>query len=348
MRENIEIKKELGEGSFGKVFRGVLRHTVAGLPAQECAVKTVNDRATAHDKIAFLQEASLMKAFNCHHVVRLLGIVSKGSPVYVCMELMPLGDLKNDLRRCRPDADGGPDHAVPTKALVHLMSCQIADGMAYLADKKYVHRDLAGRNCMVASDLTVKIGDFGMTRDVYETDYYRKGGKGKVPVRWMAPESLRDGIFSSQSDVWSFGVVLWEIVTLGEQPYQGYANEAVVSIVKGGGQPVRPTNCPEDLFTVMSLCWSWHPKARPSFGEVIDSLLPEIEETDQGRQFRRHSYYIAGKSAALAAAAAAGAGGDGDNDGGGDGCCDGGDAGDLGGAGATGLAFEDDVSVPFA
>lgn len=296
LRDDVELLEELGEGSFGKVYRGNLKNTVNGMTVQECAVKTVNDRASARDKIEFLQEASLMKEFKCHHVVKLLGVVSTGSPVYVCMELMKLGDLKNYLRKCRPDCQGGPEHSLPTKALVHLMSCQIADGMAYLATRKYVHRDLAGRNCMMAADLTVKIGDFGMTRDVYETDYYRRGARGRLPVRWMAQESLRDGTFSSQSDVWSFGVVLWEIVTLGEQPYQGYSNEKVMAFIKCGGSPGRPENCPEDLFSVMSLCWSWHPKARPTFGEIIDSLLPEIEDTEMGSRFKKYSYYIAEKS----------------------------------------------------
>ncbi|KAG8301030.1 hypothetical protein J6590_062771 [Homalodisca vitripennis] len=113
-----------------------------------------------------------------------------------------------------------PTHSCTLCYEILQMAIEIADGMAYLAAKKFVHRDLAARNCMVAEDLTVKIGDFGMTRDIYETDYYRKGTKGLLPVRWMAPESLKDGVFTSSSDVWSYGVVLWEMATLASQPYQ--------------------------------------------------------------------------------------------------------------------------------
>lgn len=124
-----------------------------------------------------------MKAFDTHHVVKLLGVVSRGQPVLVVMELMANGDLKGYLRSHRPEA--GTDVHPPTLRRILQMAIEIADGMAYLSAKKFVHRDLAARNCMVAEDLTVKIGDFGMTRDIYETDYYRKGTKGLLPVRWM-------------------------------------------------------------------------------------------------------------------------------------------------------------------
>lgn len=166
-----------------------------------------------------------MKGFNTHHVVRLLGVVSRGQPTLVVMELMVHGDLKGYLRAHRPEIENPDEESrfqPPTLKRILLMASEIADGMAYLSAKKFVHRDLAARNCMVSEDLTVKIGDFGMTRDIYETDYYRKGTKGLLPVRWMSPESLKDGVFSSSSDVFSYGVVLWEMATLASQPYQVY------------------------------------------------------------------------------------------------------------------------------
>lgn len=202
-----------------QVYEGIVKNLNKNNEEIRCAIKTVNENATDRERINFLKEAAVMKAFNTHHVVRLLGVVSCGQPTLVIMELMEKGDLKGYLRSHRSDSDT-PNQQPPSLKRILQMAIEIADGMAYLSAKKFVHRDLAARNCMVAGDLTVKIGDFGMTRDIYETDYYRKGTKGLLPVRWMAPESLKDGVFSSSSDVFSFGVVLWEMATLASQPYQ--------------------------------------------------------------------------------------------------------------------------------
>lgn len=277
-REKIEIVRELGQGTFGMVYEGILHPEKL-----RCAIKTVNDNATTNDHNIFLNEASVMKlAAKAHHIVRLLGVVSRGSPPYVVMELMALGDLKSYLRATRDSTDLLP----PTVGTILNMAAQIADGMAFLESRKFVHRDLAARNCMISDDLTVKVGDFGMTRDVYETDYYRKGNKGLLPIRWMAPESLKDGVFSSQSDVWSYGVVLWEIATLAEQPYQGYSNEQVLHDVIAGRKLDTPVYCPEQLKGIMTACWKQRPNHRPTFIHIVSQLEQYTDE-----EFHKVSFY---------------------------------------------------------
>ncbi|KAM9460613.1 insulin receptor b [Clarias gariepinus] len=284
-REKITLLRELGQGSFGMVYEGIAKEIVKGESETRVAVKTVNESASLRERIEFLNEASVMKAFSCHHVVRLLGVVSKGQPTLVVMELMTHGDLKSYLRGLRPDAENNPGRHPPTLSDMIQMASEIADGMAYLNAKKFVHRDLAARNCMVAEDLTVKIGDFGMTRDIYETDYYRKGGKGLLPVRWMAPESLKDGVFTAHSDCWSFGVVLWEISTLAEQPYQGLSNEQVLKFVMDGGYLDRPENCAERMHSLMQMCWQYNPKMRPTFTEIIEMLKDDLHPSFQELSF---------------------------------------------------------------
>ncbi|KAM9789417.1 insulin receptor a [Neosynchiropus ocellatus] len=284
-REKITILRQLGLGSFGMVYEGIAKDIIKGESETRVAVKTVNESASLRERIEFLNEASVMKAFSCHHVVRLLGVVSKGQPTLVVMELMTHGDLKSYLRSLRPEAENNPGRPPPTLKEMIQMAAEIADGMAYLNAKKFVHRDLAARNCMVAHDFTIKIGDFGMTRDIYETDYYRKGGKGMLPVRWMAPESLKDGVFTANSDCWSFGVVLWEISTLAEQPYQGLSNEQVLKFVMDGGYLERPDNCADRLHNLMQMCWQYNPKMRPTFQEIIEMLREDLHPSFQDVSF---------------------------------------------------------------
>lgn len=272
-RESVEILEELGLGNFGMVYRGYFDKTIP------VAIKTISSTANQREKNEFLNEASVMKNFSTYHIIKLLGVVSIDSPPFVVMELMENGDLKTYLRGIRDT------HLVPNPCRMLRMAAEIADGMAYLESKKFVHRDLAARNCMVAKDLVCKIGDFGMARDVYETDYYKIGRKGLLPIRWMAPENLSDGVFTSDSDVWSYGVVLYEILTLAEMPYQGFSNEEVLSHVLHKGTLTAPRGCPENMQKIMEKCFKWRPNDRPTFMEIVTELEPFLSQDFCERSF---------------------------------------------------------------
>ncbi|XP_074599989.1 insulin receptor-like isoform X2 [Brevipalpus obovatus] len=288
-REDVKLLAEIGQGTFGMVYYGEMQSKDPDLPTIKCAIKTVNDPTQTR---AFLNEANVMKVFDCHHVVRFLGVVSTSQPAWVIMELMTNGDLRNYLLKHRPDNEDGVAATPPSIQEIWRMSAEIADGMAYLGSKKFVHRDLAARNILVANDLTAKIGDFGMTRDIYETEYYRKDGQGLLPIRWMAPESLRDGIFTYFSDVWSYGVVLYEMSTLGAQPYQGLGSKEVVDYIIDGKIIEKPKGCPAKLYKLMTMCWERNPKKRPTFLEIIDYLSSDFES----EEFLKVSFYAKAKS----------------------------------------------------
>ncbi|XP_024086172.1 insulin receptor-like isoform X2 [Cimex lectularius] len=261
-RERVHIVKELKRGNFGVVCEGLL------VPEGRVVAvkKAINENCSPHEIAAFLNEAMVMKQFvDGPHIVKLIGVVSRDVPALVVMEMMANGDLKTYLRECR-------NKNVPSSQRMLLMAAQIADGMAYLEAAKFVHRDLAARNCMVSDNGVVKIGDFGMTRDIYETDYYRKGNKGLLPIRWMAPESLNDGVFTSKSDAWSYGIVLWEMATLASQPYQGLSNEQVLQFVISGNKLELPPVYPKPFKSLTAWCWRWKPKFRPSFIEILREL----------------------------------------------------------------------------
>lgn len=280
-KDNIELVKEIGIGSFGKVYEGLLKPS-----STPCAVKTVNEDSSEHTAFLFLNEASVMKSVTeAFHIVHLLGVVSTIRPPLMIMELMSKGDLKTFLRSSR-------ESEPPSKGMMVRIAYQIGDGMTFMEAKKFVHRDLAARNCLVSNDCVVKIGDFGMTRDVYETDYYRKTNSGLLPIRWMAPESLKDGVFTSQSDVWGYGVVLWEVVTLAEQPYQGSSNEQVLQEVMAGRRLEIPRQTPDALRQIMVSCWKSYPSQRRTFMQIVNSL--EYYHDDE---FKRVSYFHSSQAA---------------------------------------------------
>lgn len=235
-RERVVINRRLGAGAFGAVYGGhALLHDGRGWTA--VAVKTLKHGADTEQKLDFLSEAEAMKRFDHENVVRLLGVVTATEPVCTVIELMLYGDLKSFLV-ARRHLSGEP-REVSSRRLTG-WALDAARALSYLAELRYVHRDVAARNCLLSAKRTLKLADFGMTRLVFENDYYRFGRKGMLPVRWMAPESLCLGVFSTASDIWSFGVLLYEIVTFGALPFQGLSNGEVLARVKAGGTTPLP------------------------------------------------------------------------------------------------------------
>lgn len=184
-------------------------------------------------------------------------------------EYMEWGDLAGVLRESRGGGRVGP--SLDDNALLHV-ALQVARGMQYLASRRFVHRDLAARNCLVGTHLAVKIADFGMSRDVYTCDYYKMGGERPMPVRWMSPESIVYARFTHESDVWSYGVLLWEIYSRGKQPFYGHNNEGATKLILQGIVLVPPEDCPRFACELMRACWQSDPRNRISFDEICRKL----------------------------------------------------------------------------
>lgn len=232
-RESVVINRKLGEGAFGTVYGGEANLLDTGWCA--VAVKTLKLGSTTEEKLDFLSEAEVMKRFDHKNIIKLLGVCTKDEPIYTIMEFMLYGDLKTYLlaRRNLVNKNSDESEEVSPKRLTS-MALDVARGLSYLAELKYVHRDVASRNCLVNAQRCVKLGDFGMTRAMFDNDYYKFTRKGMLPVRWMSPESLELGVFTTHSDVWSYGVLLYEIITFGSFPFQGKSNAQVLEIVKAG------------------------------------------------------------------------------------------------------------------
>ncbi|KAK3786751.1 hypothetical protein RRG08_000957 [Elysia crispata] len=273
-RSQLVLTMFLGGGAFGEVYEGLARNILGdGSGETRCAVKTLRKSASESEKEEFLKEALLMKNFQHEHILGLLGVCLDNDPQFIIMELMEGGDLLSFLRSCRATSTQSAQLLLPdlVKVCVH-----VARGCKYLEDMHFVHRDLAARNCLVSTKnpktMIVKIGDFGLARDIYKNDYYRKEGEGLLPVRWMSPESLVDGFFTTQSDIWAFGILMWEVVTLGQKPYPARNNIEVLHFVRDQGKPERPDNCADEMYALMKECWSFNADDRPSFGSLLESL----------------------------------------------------------------------------
>ncbi|KAG8193693.1 hypothetical protein JTE90_024054 [Oedothorax gibbosus] len=273
-KENIVVTKFLGSGAFGEVFEGIVNgEGESHHQTMKVAIKALKKGASDFEKDEFLKEAKLMSNLKHDHILELIGVCFDNTTKCIILELMEGGDLLSYLRSNRPTAWKSSDLTIQDLMKICL---DVAEGCRFLESMHFVHRDLAARNCLVTSrnrhERRVKIGDFGLARDIYKNDYYRKEGEGLMPVRWMAPESLVYGIFTCQSDVWAFGVILWEVMTLGMQPYPARSNLEVLHYVRHGGILEKPENCPEELHQIMQACWTFEAEARPSFHQSLRSL----------------------------------------------------------------------------
>uniref|UniRef100_H2T0L4 Focal adhesion kinase 1 n=1 Tax=Takifugu rubripes TaxID=31033 RepID=H2T0L4_TAKRU len=264
-RDRIELGRCIGEGQFGDVHQGV--YNSPDKPALHVAIKTCKNCTSDSVREKFLQEALTMRQFDHPHIVKLIGVITE-NPVWIIMELCTLGELRSFLQVRKYSLD---------LATLILFAYQLSTALAYLESKRFVHRDIAARNVLVSSVDCVMLGDFGLSRYMEDSSYY-KASKGKLPIKWMAPESINFRRFTSASDVWMFGVCMWEILMYGIKPFQGVKNNDVIGRIENGERLAMPPQCPPTLYSLMTKCWSYDPSKRPRFTELKTQLSTILEE----------------------------------------------------------------------
>ena len=278
----LHIENKIGEGEFGVVYKarapGLKRGDWEVSADQFVAIKMLKTDTDLKIVLDFVKEVDTVVNFEHENVIRLLGICTEQLD-QICMifEYMELGALRELLQKSNPR---NPDfyqlssNEAIIKPSQFLSICiQLARGLDYLSKKRFVHRDIATRNCLVDSQFVCKIADFGLSRDVYMSDYYGLGGKSALlPVRWMPPESLLYGRFTVKSDVWSYGVLMWEVFTFATQPYFGASNQEAIDNIRQLVLLECPSLCSQELYEIMLKCWEKIPIKRPQIGEILQSL----------------------------------------------------------------------------
>ncbi|NP_001232923.1 tropomyosin-related kinase precursor [Aplysia californica] len=281
--ETILLIRAIGEGAFGRVFLGTCAHLLKKDEFTFVAVKTLKGDCNELVRADFEREAEMLATLQHRNIVTFYGVCTEGEQWMMVFEFMEHGDLNKYLRDRDPDSrirvheNNRADQPLHTDELMKIIM-QIGNGMEYLASQHFVHRDLATRNCLVGSSYIVKIGDFGMSRDVYSTDYYRVGDAAVLPVRWLPPESLVYRTFTVESDVWSFGVTVWEIYTYGKQPWYEYSNMQVIEHIRNCKLLSRPPNCPDVVFDLMLGCWKANPQERLTMSQICNILREELSK----------------------------------------------------------------------
>ncbi|EDO36534.1 predicted protein, partial [Nematostella vectensis] len=295
--EKVLLDDELGEGAFGKVFKG----TLVELPEQSSKysiAKSMRRKSTKPEE-RVLEGNSADERRGNRNIVNMLGCCTLTEPMFLIVEYLPYGDLLHYLRKRRgklvslytgdkPQSERGAaendgiedeeeDDGISSGDLM-AFAWQVAQGMEYLARRGFVHRDLAARNVLVGDNKVAKVADFGLTRHMYE-DLYQGKTSRKLPLKWMSIEAIFDQAFTSQSDVWAYGVFLWELVTLGGTPYPTIGNRELLKLLKEGYRMEKPDMCNDDLYTIMLSCWKDKPEDRPTF-ENLRSTLEDLMMRD--------------------------------------------------------------------
>ncbi|XP_051942130.1 tyrosine-protein kinase receptor isoform X1 [Hippocampus zosterae] len=290
-RKNITLLRALGHGAFGEVYEGQVLGMNADNGPMQVAIKTLPEICSEQDEMDFLMEALIMSKFNHKNIVHCIGVSLNILPRFILLELMTGGDMKSFLRQNRPQRGQAP--SLSMHELLQ-MARDIACGCRYLEENHFIHRDIAARNCLLTCpgpERVAKIGDFGMARDIYRASYYRKGGRAMLPVKWMPPEAFMEGIFTCKTDTWSFGVLLWEILSLGYMPYPCKTNQEVLEFVTSGGRMDPPEGCPGPVYRIMTQCWQHCPEHRPNFSTILERINyctqdPEVINTPLPVEYR--------------------------------------------------------------
>ncbi|KRF82737.1 tyrosine-protein kinase Fer isoform X3 [Drosophila virilis] len=264
--DDVVLLEKIGRGNFGDVYKAKLKST-----KQDVAVKTCRMTLPDEQKRKFLQEGRILKQYDHPNIVKLIGICVQKQPIMIVMELVPGGSLLNYLRK--------NSNALSTRQQMG-MCRDAAAGMRYLESKNCIHRDLAARNCLVDFEHSVKISDFGMSRE--EEEYIVSDGMKQIPVKWTAPEALNFGKYTSLCDVWSYGILMWEIFSKGDTPYSGMSNSRARERIDTGYRMPTPENTPPEMYRLMLKCWAADVESRPHFDEiynVVDALILRLENS---------------------------------------------------------------------
>uniref|UniRef100_UPI00389B3B0B Receptor-type tyrosine-protein kinase FLT3 n=1 Tax=Homo sapiens TaxID=9606 RepID=UPI00389B3B0B len=295
-RENLEFGKVLGSGAFGKVMNATAYGISKTGVSIQVAVKMLKEKADSSEREALMSELKMMTQLGSHeNIVNLLGACTLSGPIYLIFEYCCYGDLLNYLRSKREKfsedeieyenqkrLEEEEDLNVLTFEDLLCFAYQVAKGMEFLEFKSCVHRDLAARNVLVTHGKVVKICDFGLARDIMSDSNYVVRGNARLPVKWMAPESLFEGIYTIKSDVWSYGILLWEIFSLGVNPYPGIPVDAnFYKLIQNGFKMDQPFYATEEIYIIMQSCWAFDSRKRPSFPNLTSFLGCQLADAEE-------------------------------------------------------------------